>query len=652
MMLSDLPSEILGQILHSKDLSTQVIALWVCGNHLLNSKLASGVTLIHIEESHGTHSALPPVIFKLRNLRYLYLSTYVDDSKKWTKAIRSLPPTLEALHLICENCYEPFLASSSKHIISDYGRGPTHFIDIGALFPRLHTLELNFDDEDCAFSSHSLPLLSALPSSLTCLKGSDLVVNDCHNHFASMLPKSLRRLEMVIRCDDSLDAPFFANWAESLPNLEYIFEIRSDNPPTDMSWLPKSFMEGTFENFHRSLHPSLSPFFPPLLTHLYLNCVDFPSYRSIGKPWASDLPKSLKNLELGLGDLETATTEAGQLIWQQIAYFPRSLERLQIMVHTSLDWDSIESKKSSELLWPPNLTELNLRQVLCRPEHFKLFPRTLKSLKVSLQTRSKTDVWDIDANDFSPVLTDLRIHVSLGIISIKNELPKSLTNLAIADHSTSVGMTGDAVKLIQSLPSLTTLSIDIDDFSADSGYLPPKLTGLTLSRWHAHWLPHLPKSLVSLRIATLDLGKAIHDGLANCFNGLPSTLKRFSVSDVVNTPAENKFVFAADNASPWPHLISAILTDKLIFASSFLRRLPRSMKKLEVKLETIEEKDAPFIPVLLAECVINTVEPMQPYVAEYWPLGLRHDIPSEIALRVHERNDLRNQSRANTYLDE
>lgn len=640
MILADLPSEILGQILHSQDVSTLFIALWICGNRLLVSKLASGITFVHMEKFLASSSFFPPVISELRHLRYLYLHSEVTDPKRWTKAILSLPPTLEALHLVSKHCLVPFIAVTPECLTSDYSRGPTHFIDIGAIFPRLDTLEINFDDTRSAISSHSLAILSALPSTLTRLIGGNLFVDTQHVHLASMLPRSLKRLEMLIRCSPDLNSSFFDNWAESLPNLEYIYGISAKNHPDNLSWAPRSLTEGGFVGSNRTLNlsPSVSPFFPPMLSSLVINEIDIGAYCLINKPWASDLPRNLTSLELRLRHTESTLPSQNQLFWQQIAYLPRSLQRLYLFAPLNFDWDSIESQES--LSWPPNLTFL--RHSACFPEHYKLLPKTLKSLELNLRSITTAYEYHIDANNFPSSLTDLRFIVSTGTVSIYNDLPKLLTILEFADYSggsVTGCITNETLEKIGALPSLTSFDLRLRDTPGiDFVSLPPSLVNLRISKWHAHRIGDLPKSLTILNIDALLLPVDDQSGIVDCFSHLPPGLNLFQVTNVRNMSTENKLVFSSDNAPHLSQLNSFDVPYGLVFSSNFIRRLPRTMKRLRLTLETIEEKDAPFLPVLMESCFIRSINPMKPYVAEYWPLRSLDGIPNEIADRVRQRN--------------
>lgn len=639
MILPDLPPEILGQILHFKDVSFKFIALWQCGSRQLNSKLATGVTYVHLETLMARYSYFPSLISELRGLRYLYVKSGVEDVKKWKETIRGLPSTLEALHLVSDQTYEAFLPSSDEYVDTDYGRGPTHFINMDTLFPRLHTLEFDLDDEDCAFAYGSLKFLSALPSSLTRLIGSDLCIDaDDPCDLATMLPKTLKRLEMEIRIHRDMDGTFLKNWATALPDLEYIKRMSiNGEPPKDMSWLPRSFLEGDFDGYLSSLEPSLSPFFPPRLAHLHLNHVDFEAYYTLGKQWTSDLPKNLKSVEFSLGDLEGASAERGQLILQQLPYLPRSLERLQVRAMTSLDWESTETKTSAELFWPPNLTLLDLSQVGCGTERFKLFPKTLKELKVSLESSGT-----IDANDLSPTLTKLLISGSWadGELSFQNELPKSLKSLSVTTYSSDSGIAENVLHKVSNLTALTHLGISLAAYPSTFAPLPASLVDFKASKWHANLISALPRSLTNFHAASLDFAEAS----VNCFNRLPTELKSFKIMEVAPGFSQQNLVFAIDGAHPLHQLRIFHVPQEVVFSSSLLRCFPNAMRSLRMKLNAIHVNDAPFLPSAPILCDIATTETVEAEVAEFWPLGLNAKVPAEIQERVRERNDERRKA--------
>ena len=259
--LSHLSSDVLGLMIDSSRSFYVYLRLYLCGNMSLNSKLSSGVTRIKLEcREHYRFSRFPRSILSLRNLRRLTIKStnnVLDNPLEWRSILNSLPPTLERLKL-CFPESEMSLLDYAPHATEDdltyiykhYPQGQSRLIDIGALFPHLHTLKI----DDSSDLNEIVPQdYLGLPPTLTFLGLGLQLELSC----ISLLPRSLTHLDADLYYIQADPSALAQAWSLAPPNLQTVRSICFGN--INPSFLPLSLTE---TNLQTSLNPEFARSLP------------------------------------------------------------------------------------------------------------------------------------------------------------------------------------------------------------------------------------------------------------------------------------------------------------------------------------------------------------------------------------------------------
>lgn len=344
-LLSSLPAEVVGQILTGAN----VLQLWKCGDTVMNKKIALGVVRVRLEAITWMKCNFPPLIFELRSLRQLHISStheLVAHPSEWPSIIKSLPQSLEDVYLNAPLTQFAFINFEGNQVkTTQYERGVSRFVDIGALLPRLRTLEF-------AHGDHVFELgdLAALPNTLTALRA--LATTEVAPS-VSPLPSSLRRLSCNIACKPSIEF-----WSP-LSNLES-FEVRTW-PGGTAAWLPRSLTHLRYEEGYKALltwTQKLARSFPPHLKNLHLSRFDLHSF--VDTNWIAELPRYLTSFSLDTSDTYSSFTIP-------VASLPRTLESLKVShwLRTNLEATSFfelqgTSAEAKRANWPSSITSLSM----------------------------------------------------------------------------------------------------------------------------------------------------------------------------------------------------------------------------------------------------------------------------------------------------
>lgn len=599
MILADLPSEILAQIIGYKHISYCILQLWKCGNTLLNTKLSSGVTYVHLEADHFLPRRYPLMLSELRNLRYLYVFSAYDDPIILSKSVRKLPPTIEALHLITSNSLCAFrnyttdkLDCYPNHIKSDYGRGETSYYDTSTFFPRLHTLELRAS-EHRPLSYKDVADFAGLPSSLTRLITNDICLHRERQDIMQYLPRSLIRLEANIQLKalNEFDTrPFLDDWANAPPQLEHVDFISFECDISSASWIPPTLTSGDIVELNRSIFtPEFAASLPPTLGQLYIRSLPFAQFELQHKNWALELPKHLHTLTLNLTTPSDAETAEHRHLWHQIACLPRSITNLSFIgFENVMSWHTIPSNNIS-LNWPPALTSFDSSGDYFYAQHFKLLPTTLTSFKAYIGEGDPI----IDGSTLPRNLTllSLRGKWILAPLSITNHLPTSLTDLTIeSERSCKQGVTRETFERLQLLTSLKRLVLDFRSPQENNPEavpvslpLPPNLEELDMPVLEISWIASLPRSLTVLRVDEFrGTQRSIDLGFKH-FLDLPPRLVSLLPSQFGNGEIPIP-VFPEGFFPHLPALRELEIPTIGKFPSSILRALPTGLKILSIDL--------------------------------------------------------------------
>lgn len=654
MSLCNLSSDLLGEILRFRDVSHQIIALWNCGNLILNSKLASGVTHVHLEGEKRFPCPYPLMLSNLRGLQRLYIDSHGEDSRDLMRELIKLSPTLEELHLLNSNSLE-FLNfwSNDKHQASLTGDSSSHSSSL-QLFPNLRTLQLSGRSTTALDDFHP-PNYPWLPPSLTHLIMDSLAMTNAQPLLASLLPRSLLKLETAVFMNfDSSDAfqLFRDDWALAPPHLEYIGELVNNYRTEDSSWLPKTLVGGDIAPAMRTT-PSLLANVPPLLEAMYIFAVSPDLFEALGIEWPCMLPKSLKSLVIEFTNFYFGLdARISYRLCQQIVNFPRSLTSMTIRGNHAMNWQSFDANPTENLFWPPALTALDLLQTKIALTHLHLIPRTLVTLKARLSLVKGQTIGVIDANIFSNKLTTLALssYWDSSYLLIENQLPVSLTNLSIISTSSSfAGLSHKCFHQLKHLTFLKTLEIFSEYHREISGRknkmleLPPNLTTLTTATWNTRWFSQIPSSVTSFSVTgLLDGVKDAKDLQLGVFHGLPSGLVSLHLN---RGPKGDSHLddLSASTFPTMPNLHHLSVKHLAEFDSCLLRALNSRLKTLDITFKSMRIEDAPFLPPGLTKLHITSVlGDIDLPVAEYWPVradiaGSTIESNGPFALRVKQR---------------
>lgn len=583
MSLAHLTHDVLGLIFSYNTNSRSYVNLWNCGNLKLQSKLRSGIVHVYWHCFRWERLCVPSSLSELSNLRHLYFISTNElfiRTPDATKALSNLPRGLLTLHictpdahLVLLNFAPSWRSDEESFIQTQYKIGKSRLIDLGTIFPHLQDLMLSCVSRDplaiCDFPG--------LPASLTRLSLPHVYVEEPSAPFMAHLPRSLTDLNAHIAFDP--DCWTKQTWADPPPNLTRIEALASPDF-MDLALLPRTLEIADIQEFEATTQ---SRHFPPNLRVLAVRGAS-------EEPWEPYLPPNLTTLELYHASTRCSTIET----------LPRSL--------TSLHWgrDVVPLFKHGTVdpsLWPAALTSLVLVPPLANYEHLGLLPKTLKALMVWLQ-----DFGGVFQSDKLPThLESLSVHQTYDQnFRFSHPLPelKSLVASGLLESSAMLPKTLEF--LDTKIPS-----------GLDSFILPSNLTSLEIYPWPFEWFEHLPQSLTSLRIPILDVQHV--DPAFDISRFLPPNLRDLELVRVA-VYEDPLTCVSADSFSSLKHLTNLTIHDVIIFPSAVLRNLRPGLLELDLRLQSIEEADAPFLPRTLTELDLHCDE-YPDYVAKYWPLS-------------------------------
>ena len=597
-ILSELSADVLGEIIDSSKSFYMFLRLWLCGSKTLNSKIAQGVTRIRLEGNFPNFvlSKFPRSVLSLHNLRRLTIKSdhsLAEDRFSLRDIIKSLPPTLERLHLSFPG---------SKHALLDYtftpGASPmtsslasTALIDLHTLFPNLHTLHVAKSPngpKECEIPNE---LLSSLPPTLTRLGLGHYYGHSDTTPLISILPRNITRLDSHFNLTEANSSHLQQDWSLAPPNLQHVEWIRT---AVDVQWLPRTLTKCRLieAGAASSKEPTLDFVrgLPSKLTTMRLN-FHHPPVEGL----LESLPSSLLKLELN-----TSISYWRGMSVQQLRILPATLRSLDITID-----DSLADIESDEYIWPPNLQTLHL--TLLNPDtSSKVFARlphkTINELTLNFEGKR----W---------------YNHPEGIILEAPLLPQGLTSLTLKGHGIS-SIQSPLPPLLQTLDTnlLRPLAVPIDFYSASMKHLkltteswpsenlsltvihilPSGLITLQLTMWRYEWLHLIPKTVTSLEIESLQCHTKESK---NLWADLPVGLKTLHVRELPQWPQEAVDAFDFSSLVKLETLkIFTHYTDKAVVnASKVFPTLPRGLLVLALGC-TFSAQDAIHLPRLLRLC--------------------------------------------------
>ena len=630
--LNTLPSEVLGLIISGSNTSFVIVRLWKCGDRLLQSKLSSGSRSVDLKAAQAVRTKLPLFFGSLRCLTYLSISSrnvIIKDVRNWPTFMFSLPSSLETLCIesldiasaLCQ--YGPALAQFAPQTIStEYPRGCSHLIDMNTLLPRLHTLQLTHPSgqyfADPTIDPSNFP---GLPSSLTHLTASFNLeyTEGGPNRYLFGLPRSLRELcGQINAVGHNVLANLIADFADAPPHLTSLDRLW-ERRHSSLEWLPKSitWFHGSYPTWSLDTARHISP----QLQSIDATTIDAQSFLSASTDWIRALPSRLTALRVCIPEDSIL----------DINLLPSCLRRLRI---DSSSWDQLgglsEDASKSVKSWPPLLDTLRLFAM--SPKHINHLPHTLNTLELSFYGLSADDDRiAVDVSLFPPQLTHLKCGMPSRqshnlTLSFSGRLPSTLQYLELQTPNYDGGLHYSTLNLLEPRQPSGAQSLPTN----------PPTTCLTFAKLHIYffnceWFGHLPRWLISVRIAKWTIPQATKDA-GNVFEGLPSSLQHFSagyagISSEEPGPSQRL-------ASIVPRLRELTVRSCFDFPSSFIRELPPTLETLEIKLVELLEEDAILLPPKLSQLILNNrCDWSDPKLAKHKPWRSRkpEEVSSELA---------------------
>ena len=635
--MSFLIPELLDWMLGHPDTSYVVLSLWKCGNRNLQQKLAQGITELHLSHVKGLKSEFPRCLSKFTNLRHLSIKSkdlLMEIPMAWKIELSKLSRKLEVLDIECRDALYALLNTSPAStkdnldlIQTDrYGRGDTHWIDIGQLFPRLHTLRVIGPKNAPSLISHDF---AGLPNTVTHLSCGKIVKDAADYWLMALLPRSLRVLDadVVVNMDppDIFEpaTKLLNDWSKAPPHLERIKSVTMVHTDTT-AWLPRSLTSCAlrWEVLYQCFTPTSLGSLPPPLRSLALTNV-VPNTPS---EWCPHLPQKLTELQLGPRVLQPVS---------MFSLLPKTLEIL--ILERSIDWFGLSQAfeasendvEAQNQLWPPLLNTLKIAAASVSSGLVCSLPRTLTNLDIQLKSTLRDDEpvpSDLNCSLLPPHLTSLSITNEIGTsiqFVMTETLPPCLEFLILRMGRAEMEV---APELLASLPvSLKTLHLyGNEELMLEQPLkLPPGLLEFKWDYWKSSWFSSIPPTVTHLALYKVHFSGQPSD--SDIFEGLPSRLYNL----VLNSGNSPRPSFSG----PLPSLLAMYRLKELEVAVTLpqlLKYLPKTLKCLSFKPEAIDHDDIQFLPPSLIEIAPSSAFIWNsPQIAEHWPLGLIDEVPTK-----------------------
>lgn len=586
MDLANFPPEILGFMLRS-DYSYLAIRLLKTGSRLLIAKLHKGITELELWPHPCPVEFCLPLLSELPHLRRLVIYSkgkIMSNSISWSKALDCFPKSLESLEIDSYDAGIAFLNHAAdwspnrpSYVETPFQRGSSVYRDIGAMFPRLSTLEVS--TMQGIFSS----LLYALPSSLN--------VDTFSLPIMKSLPSSLVHVGLKVR------SSLFQSWTQKLdawslnPNLE-CFESLSLRLSLDENHVPNS---------------SLAPPFPIGLRRLDLQhrptCVT-PALVAM-------LPRTLTHLEL-----DRISDDAWKPFWEP-----------QLAAEGLMD----DCQPPVESPWPPGLKTLYVDLDHLLKGSLSALPRTLTAFVLAAygDYAEVEDLPILYASELPRNLSTFKLHTQINH-AYQGDFPSSLTECWLEDSSTGMELSVPAVASVLFREAITDGMVGL--------ILMAKLQRLEVEKWQAHsFLLQVPSaSLTSIGIQEYCAPSEASPHPQEWFAEFPLSLTSLKIIKFSGSFAG----LPTPSFARLPRLNSLEFGSGLTLPSSALSTLPRSMKKLSTQLLIEQESDLAFLPQGLKHCHLGKLTEADcclPLLAEYWPPYARINLPVPAATKERIR---------------
>ena len=427
MKLSDLPPELLRDILNGPQSCGAVITLWKAGDRSLNTKLVnSGVTDVDLVDDRRDSSSCWPQCLKSFRLERLFISCRNPSfcTPDILHELQQLSPALKVLQLFNpglikhllpvggeskELSYSDESSSTKRPKTTENGEDDvlhTRMWNLGHTWPTLERLDLG-DYRDryiygCTPTSKlESRVLTLLPQTLTSLF---LPWSEIHP-LPGMLPHGLKTLHV---CPYSLGEDDLHQLPKSITDImlsvnEYGLALLNQErdllpnlkqfPIVDLD--AQSFaLEGLIESMEY-----LS--WPPNMLEMVCYSDDYP------RSAFEELPPSMTSLAI------RTYYETFLLRASLIQRLPRGLTALRI---PNLEWNKVDVST-----WPSTLSRLSIQNcALFSADCFHLLPRSLESFYIT-DTADELGEGEEEAEDEIPLRRDFEALCTIGRTSLSND---------------------------------------------------------------------------------------------------------------------------------------------------------------------------------------------------------------------------------------
>ena len=342
--------------------------------------------------------------------------------------------------------------------------------------------------------------------------------------------------------------------------------------------------------------PSLAHSTPSTLQSLSLSFINTSSF--YGTNWIAELPRSLTNLVFRPKD----TNEYPFAPY--VRFLPPGLLRLTLNRRSYKnafgDWST-----PSQNDWPSKLHYISLSGVCLDPRELAALPNTLQNLN-----------FRVDWDGFSPLEQKLELPSGLTDLSmswLKQEIDfaSSLAHLPLTKCTlTSVWSDWESwptwhKNVPSTLESLTLESIALSTPpNNDTIVNLPHLTSFSVCSVNYQWFKFLPRSLRILKIEWLEIRPDYESELdapeseesdTQVFSHLPISLTELVVE---NIPLRLNQVALRPQELEHLQSLTSLHIDTCS-SSKQLRKLPRSLKHLELSFDSFDLEDLPYLPEML-----------------------------------------------------
>ena len=642
--LASLPSELLGLILYGKQTSYCAIALWKCGDTLINLKLASGLEFLHLKDKRlASTSRYPKLISSLKNLRFLYLNRgdfYLFPTSQCLSAeLQKIQGhRLETLGLKCSRAMQALRRhrapidsltselgstrvddditkseeSSSSHeeddefVLTAYERGDSFLFDMESIFPRLRTLHVIPPIEDQTMQEEDL---AGLPQSLTTLKyPSTLEWFSTSDGLMAKLPRSLctidghishrSLIEEIATSEEGIQQMLRHVWSDPPPSLTHLGSI---SPPAqyrhnDLSWLPRTLTSYRVDIMPPGVTAELCHTLPPNTEKIHFHDLDLPSFSWDAYILFSKLPSTLT-------DVQVSGTNAFLITPHFLTHLPRSLTKLTNSIRKDhlADWKSltleIEAKEQRGLsFWPPGLSTLIDYQNFLQ-DLINQLPKSLTWLEF------RWDPTDLPTHLLPASLTQLVVKSPAGL-NITSSFPSSIVSLTLELVTSSVNRQQLAQFAPQSLRTLNLIEAGSNLRSND--ILPSMITSFSVGHFLVDQFACIPRTVTSLSVRFCHLPPQPlpdHD----YFQDLPPSICRLHLA-FPSKSRRNKPLLSGSSFSALKQLRSLEVRSIAQFEPEVLCTLPPSLTRLRMELVSLSAELGAFINPLWRDSFLSVAK--------------------------------------------